>query len=189
MMPKFEVLSRNMEINQRLQEYAEKKLRKIERHLNEVDETRVEFSHNKSARSNADRYTAQITARVKGVLLRAEERSDDLFAAFDAALDKMMRQIERYKGRRYRGRGDGRSAAEVVAAPEAEAEEIAEEIAAPIVRRKKFTLLPMTEEEAIEQMNLLGHDFFLFYNAETAKINLLYRRRDNTYGLIEPELG
>jgi len=188
MMPKYEVVSRNMEVNQRLQEYAEKKLQKIERHLNEVEETRVEFSHNRSARNSAERYTAQITARVKGVLLRAEERSDDLFAAFDAALDKMMRQIERYKGRRYRGRGDGRSAAEVVPAPELEEVE-EEESASPIVRRKKFILLPMTEDEAIEQMNLLGHDFFLFYNAETGQINVVYRRRDNTYGLIEPELG
>nr|BAL52747.1 sigma-54 modulation protein [uncultured Chloroflexota bacterium] len=187
MMPKYEVLGRNMEMTPRLQEYAEKKLRKIERHLNGIEETRVEFSYNKSARSNTDRYTAQITARVKGVLLRAEERSEDLFAAFDAALDKMMRQIERYKGRRYRGRGDGRSAAEVV--PLVQEEEPIEESGATILRRKKFTLIPMTEEEAIEQMNLLGHDFFLFYNAETDQINLLYRRRDNTYGLIEPELG
>ncbi len=186
MTPKYEVISRNMEINQRLQEYAEKKLQKIERHLNEVEETRVEFSHNRSARNSAERYTAQITTRVKGVLLRAEERSDDLFAAFDAALDKMMRQIERYKGRRYRGRGDGRSAAEVVPIPKSEEEE---EVPSPIVRRKKFALLPMTEDEAIEQMNLLGHDFFLFYNAETGQINVVYRRRDNTYGLIEPELG
>ncbi len=185
MTPKYEVISRNMEINQRLQEYAEKKLQKIERHLNEVEETRVEFSHNRSARNSAERYTAQITTRVKGVLLRAEERSDDLFAAFDAALDKMMRQIERYKGRRYRGRGDGRSAAEVVPIPEPEEEEVP----SPIVRRKKFVLLPMTEDEAIEQMNLLGHDFFLFYNAETGQINVVYRRHDNTYGLIQPELG
>ncbi len=186
MTPKYEVIGRNMELNQRLQEYAEKKLQKIERHLNEVDETRVEFAHNRSARSNTDRYTAQITTRVKGVLLRTEERSDDLFAAFDAALDKMMRQIERYKGRHYRGRGDGRSAAEVVSVPESEVEE---ETLSLIVRRKKFILLPMTEEEAIEQMNLLGHDFFLFYNATTGQVNVLYRRRDDTYGLIEPELG
>ncbi len=185
MMPKYEVSGRNMELDQRLQEYAEKKLQKIERHLNEVDETRVEFAYNRSARSNADRYTAQITTRVKGVLLRTEERSDDLFAAFDAALDKMMRQIERYKGRHYRGRGDGRSAAEVVSVPESEVEETP----SLIVRRKKFILLPMTEEEAIEQMNLLGHDFFLFYNATTGQVNVLYRRRDDTYGLIEPELG
>lgn len=189
MTPKVDLLVRNMELNERLQQYVEKKIGKIERHLNEMEETRVEFTFNKSARSNLDRYTAQITTRVKGVLLRTEERSDDLFAAFDTALDKMMRQIERYKGRRYRGRGDGRSAADVIAEEQAQEEIAEEEGMAQIVRRKKFLLLPMTEEEAIEQMNLLGHDFFLFYNAETAQINVLYRRRDGTYGLIEAEFG
>ena len=122
------------------------------------------------------------------MILRSEERSDDIFTALDAALEKLQRQMERYKGKHYRGRGDGRSASEVV--PPALAEEETEEPEPSIVRRKRFVLAPMDEMEAIEQMILLGHEnFFVFYNATTNAINVLYRRRDGNYGLIEPEIG
>jgi putative sigma-54 modulation protein len=134
---------------------------------------------------------AQITVRGKGILLRSEERSDDIFTALDAAYEKLQRQMARYKGKHQRGRGDGRSAAEVVpqAAVEDESEE-GEEAEPTIVRRKHFVLAPMDEIEAIEQMGLLGHEnFFVFYNANTNAVNVLYRRRDGNYGLIEPEIG
>jgi len=102
-------------------------------------------------------------------------------------MDKIQRQIDRYKGKRYRGRGDGRSAAEVVPTPEIE-EEPEEE--PTVVRRKKFALVPMNEAEAIEQMKLLGHDnFFIFFDADVNRMKVLYRRRNGTYGLIEPEVG
>jgi putative sigma-54 modulation protein len=147
----------------------------------------VELSYVKSARSAADRHVAQITIRGKNLLLRSEERADDIFAAFDVAMDKIERQIDRYKGKKYRGRGDGRSAAEVVPQPEMEIEPDLEPI---IVRRKKFSMVPMNEAEAIEQMKLLGHDnFFLFFDGEANKVKVLYRRRNGTYGLIEPEVG
>jgi putative sigma-54 modulation protein len=112
---------------------------------------------------------------------------DDLFAAFDSALDKMQRQIERFKGKRTRGRGDGTPASEVVQ----EAPIVIEAEEAPfIARRKQFTLVPMDEIEAIEQMTLLGHEnFFIFYNANSNSINVLYRRRDGTLGLIDPKVG
>lgn len=179
---------RNLEATNRIKEYVAKKAKKLERFLQEIEETRVELSHAKSARSVSDRQVAQITVRGKGFILRTEERAEDIFTAFDAALEKMERQIERYKGKHYRGRGDGRSAAEAVAVGiETEA---AAERPAVVVRRKKFTLPPMNEAEAIEQMRLLGHDnFFVFYNAETNAINVLYRRRDGAFGLIEPEIG
>ena len=183
---KVEVFGRNMEITDRIDDYVTKKAEKLYRYLKETEEIRVDLAYAKSARSAADRQVAQITLRGKKALLRAEERSDDIFAAFDAALDKMQRQIERYKGKHYRGRGDGRSVTEVVA-PEAEEIAESEEI---IVRRKKFALYPMNEAEAVEQMNLLGHDqFFIFYNAETDAVNVLYRRRDGAYGLIEPHIA
>jgi putative sigma-54 modulation protein len=119
--------------------------------------------------------------------LRSEERADDIFAAFDTALDKLQRQIDRYKGKRYRGRGDGRSAAEVVPIPEEEVELEEEPV---IVRRKKFALVPMNEAEAIEQMKLLGHDnFFIFFDADANQMKVLYRRWNGTYGLIEPEVA
>jgi putative sigma-54 modulation protein len=169
-------------------EYVEKKAAKLERYLQEIDEIRIELSHIKTARNANDRQVAQITVRGKGYILRTEERSDDLHAAFDSAFDKMQRQIERYKGKHYRGRGDGRSAAEVVEDdwPVDETGELLPLVA----RRKKFVMLPMNEDEAVEQMRLLGHDnFFVFFNAEKNSVQVLYRRRNGTYGLIEPVIG
>jgi len=126
--------------------------------------------------------------RGKGVLLRAEERTDDIFASVDAVMDKVYRQIERYKGRRWRGRGDGRSASDL-AMDLSNSPESGIEAEGTIVRRKRFILTPMDELEAIEQMSLVGHeDFFIFLNAESRSINVLYRRRDGTLGLIEPEI-
>ena len=182
-----EIQARNMEVTDRINDYIEKKASKLDRFLPAIEETRVELSFEKSARSAADRHIAQITVRGKSLLLRSEERADDIFAAFDTALDKIQRQIDRYKGKRYRGRGDGRSAAEVVPMPEEEVE-VDEEVV--IVRRKKFALVPMNEAEAIEQMKLLGHDnFFIFFDADANRMKVLYRRRNGTYGLIEPEVG
>lgn len=188
MSDKVEILARNMEVTERIREYVTNKASKLDRYLDEIEEVRVELTYVKSARSAADRQVAQITARgKKGILLRTEERADDIFAAFDTALDKMQRQIGRVKGKRQRGRGDGRSAAEVV--PQVE-EPIEEEEMEIIVRRKKFPVAPMNESEAIEQMKLLGHDnFFIFFNPDANAIQVLYRRRDGTLGLIEPVVG
>jgi len=180
-----EVVSRNMEVSERLQNYIDKKIAKLDRYLPGIEEARVDVTYAKSARNAADRQIAQITVRGKGFILRSEERADDIFAALDTALDKIQRRIERYKGKHYRGRGDGRSAAEVV---ESTVEE--EPLSQPIIaKRKKFAITPMDEMEAIEQMNLLGHDnFFVFYNTNSGSINVLYKRRDGTYGIIEPEI-
>ncbi len=187
MNPKVDIFARNMEVTDRINDYVTKKVSKLDRFLSGIDETRVDLSYVKSARSASDRHVAQITVRGKGFLLRTEERADDIFAAFDTAIDKMQRQIERYKGKRYNNRGNGMHASEVAGEP---AENIEEEQAPAIVRRKKFTLVPMNEEEAIDQMALLGHEnFFVFYNVDTNAINVLYRRRDGSYGLIEPEIG
>jgi putative sigma-54 modulation protein len=125
--------------------------------------------------------------RGKGILLRAEERTDDIFAAYDTALEKLNRQIERFKGRRYRGRGDGRSLSEAAIEP-ADAEPV--DAGEVISRRKAFRLTPMDEVEAIEQMHLLSHDdFFVFLNSVTQQVNVLYRRRNGTLGLIETDVA
>ena len=102
----------------------------------------------------------------------------------------MQRQIERYKGKRYRGRGDGRSAADVANEMLEVETGVDESQGMPlIVKRKRFGMVPMDEQEAIEQMNLLGHEnFFVFYNVANQSINVLYKRRDGTYGIIEPEI-
>ncbi len=183
-----EIYGRNMEVTDRIEDYVTKKVSKLDRYLQGIDEARVDVAYVKSARSAADRQVAQITVRGKGFILRSEERSDDIFSAFDTAMEKMQRRIERYKGKRNRGRGDGRSAAEVV--PEETFEEETNELGPVIARRKRFFLVPMSDLEALEQMELLGHEmFFVFFNANTNAVNVLYKRRDGTYGMIEPEIG
>jgi putative sigma-54 modulation protein len=182
------IFPKNLELTDRIKEYVSKKIVKLDRYLNDIEETRVDLAYQKSARNPADRQVAQITIRGRGYILRTEERSDDIFAAIDLALDKMARKIERFKGKRARGRGDGTPASVVAAeapAPTEEAEEF------PVIaRRKTFSLIPMDENEAIEQMIQLGHEnFFVFFNVDTNSINVLYRRRDGTYGLIQPTLG
>lgn len=185
---KVDIFTRNMELSERLQDYVSKKASKLDRYLTGIDEAKVDLAFVKSARSAADRQVAQVTVYGKGFILRTEERADDIFAAIDAALEKMQRQMERYKGKRYHGRGDGTPASEV-APTVVEAEEIAEPESL-VVKRKKFTMVPMDENEAIDQMTLLGHEsFFVFYNANTNQINVIYTRRDGSYGLIEPEIG
>jgi putative sigma-54 modulation protein len=181
-----QVYGRNVEVTDRINDYAKKKVSKLDRYLNDVDEARVDLAYIKSARSAADRQVAQITVRGKGYILRAEERSDDVYTALDSALEKLQRQMERYKGKRQRGRGDGKTASEVISSI---SEEEGEEDRSLIVRRKKFVLTPMDEIEALEQMRLLGHeDFFVFYNSVTNSVNVLYLRRDGLYGLIETEI-
>lgn len=182
------IFPKNMELTDRISEYVSKKTTKLDRFLGDIDETRVDLTYQKSARNPSDRQVAQITIRGRGYILRTEERSDDIFSAFDMAMDNMHRKIERFKGKRSRGRGDGTPAAEVVAEDISTGEEA--ERQPVIARRKTFSLIPMDENEAIEQMVQLGHEnFFVFYNANSNKINVLYRRRDGSYGLIDPTLG
>jgi putative sigma-54 modulation protein len=98
----------------------------------------------------------------------------------------MQRQLDHFKGKHFHGRGDGRSASDVVVIPP---EKITEQEQV-VARHKTFDLIPMSEAEALEQMKLLGHDnFFIFFNIETNSINVLYHRRDGTYGLIDPKIG
>jgi putative sigma-54 modulation protein len=183
-----DIYARSLDVTDRIKDYVDKRVSKLDRYLPGIEEARVDLAYVKSARSAADRQVAQITVRGKGFILRSEERADDIFAALDTALDKMQRRIERYKGKRYRGRGDGKTVADV-ATPPLEEEDTGE-LGPVIVRRKRFLLAPMNELEALEQMEMLGHEnFFLFFNAETNAVNVLYHRRDGSYGLIEPELG
>ena len=181
-----EVSVRNMDLTDQVHDNVTKKVSKLDRYLSEIDEVRVDLSYAKTARNAADRQVAQITVRGKGFILRAEERSDNIYSAIDTALDKVQRRINRYKGKRYRTRYE---------APEYEPmetllEESEVEEVPVIARRKRFALVPMDEMEAIEQMAMLGHEnFFVFYNANTNAINVLYKRRDGSYGLIEPDIG
>ncbi len=184
------VRGRNVSVTERVQEYVEKKVGKLERYLPIIDEARMELSQEET-RSAQHRMTAQLTVRSRGKVLRAEERDQDLFAAIDLVAEKMQRQITRFKDRLY-GRGQTRGG-ETVRVPEATelvAEAVAEaEPVGSIARTKTFSVTPMSPEEAIEQMELLGHDFFVFYNSDVDGINVLYRRRTGDYGLLQPELA
>ncbi len=183
-----DIYGRSLDVTDHMKEYVDKKVSKLDRYLPGIEEARVDLAYVKSARSAADRQVAQITVRGSGFILRSEERADDIYAALDTALEKMQRRIERFKGKHYRGRGDGKSADEV-ATPVTEEEESGE-LGPVIIRRKHFPLAPMDELEAMEQMSLLGHEnFFIFYNVNSKSVNVLYRRRDGNYGLIEPEIG
>lgn len=180
---KVEVFVRNLEITENIRDYIMKKASKLDHYLDELTEARIDLAYVKSARDANDRMVAQITTHARRSLLRTEERSDDILAAFDNAIEKMQRQLERYKGRRRRGRGDGRSAAEVALPLPADSQEIG---TPTIVRRKHIKVTPMKEADALEQMRMLGHDnFFIFFDVETNAIAVLYRRRDGTYGVIE----
>jgi len=186
--------TRNVDVNPRLQEHVEKKVSKLDRYLPNIQEVRVDLAIERR-KQGSDQAIAQLTLRnTRGVILRAEDkRQPDIYAALDVALDKMYRQIERYKGKRKR-RGGGRYSeadadlAAVESAP-LETPQEEEELKTAIVRRKQITLVPMSEEEAIDQMELLGHSFFIFYNAESAKLGVLYRREDGNYGVLEPDVS
>lgn len=185
------VHGRNVDVTDWIEEYVDKKVGKLSKFLPTVNEARVELTHN-ATRSADDRYTAQITMWSNGQILRAEESTSDIFASIDASVDKMARQIRRFKGRRYEGKrraGAAANAEAELAAALAEEEEAEEEEAPGITRRKQFILQPMNEEEAMAQMELLGHDFFVYYDMDAAGVNVLYRRRDGQYGLLEPRLA
>jgi putative sigma-54 modulation protein len=183
---KVDIFARNLEVDDRIRNYVTKKASKLDRYLSDIEQAKVDLDYIKSARDATDRFVAQITVRGRRALLRTEERSDELTTAFDIAIDKMQRQMERYKGKHYRGRGSVRSTVEVAPVPVKEPVEQENVIS----HRKKFDITPMSEADALEQMRYLGHDnFFIFLNIETDRICVIYRRRDGTYGLIEPNIG
>jgi putative sigma-54 modulation protein len=185
------ITGKNIEVSDWMRQYVEKKMSKLDKYLTSISEVRVELSVHKT-KSARDSQVAQVTVRSNSTILRAEQKSDDILASIDVVLDKMYRQIARFKGKRDERHGRGAAYAE----PELETVEVEEaeeeQDQAPVgsvVRVKRFLVQPMTADEAIEQMELLGHDFFLFFNQESDSINVLYRRNDGNYGLLQPEMA
>jgi putative sigma-54 modulation protein len=179
-----QITGRNMDVTERLEEYVQRKAGKLDRYMSGISSARMDLSM-ENTKSATDRQVAQLTIRSeRGVILRAEERTGDMFASIDAVMDKMTRQIARFKGKRQRSR---RGAPPENLGLPIEDQPVAEE-GFRVVRTKRFSLVPMVEEEAIEQMELLGHDFFVFFNADENGVNVLYRRKDGNYGLLIPEL-
>ena len=177
-----QITGKNVELAPAVRRYIERKLGKLGRYLPNIIESKVEISEEKT-KSRQQHFVAQVTVHTSTNVLRGEERGEDLFTAIDKVAAVMERQIEHYKGKLYdKGRGNSINTDEFSEEKEAEPSR-------KVVKVKRFAVKPMSETEAIDQMELLGHDFFLFFNADSEEVNLLYRRNDGNYGLIEPELG
>ncbi len=186
---------KNFVISDRIRDYVEKKVGKLDKYLPDISEARVEITQEKT-KAIKDRNVVQLTLRANGTILRAEDRSEAIYASIDAVVDKIHRQIVRYKGKRdKRWKGQTNKAQQLLQedmGPALDADTmaaLAEEQERTIVRTKRFLINPMTEDEAVEQMELLGHSFFVFFNANAERVNVLYRRSDNNYGLLDPELA
>ncbi len=183
---------KNFVISDRIREYVEKKMEKLDRYLPVIDEARVEITQEKT-RSAKDRNVVQVTLRTNGTILRAEDRSEAIYASIDSVVDKIHRQIVRYKGKRidrWQGHTNKqRYTEEMPDLDQGTLTAIAEEQDRKLVRTKRFLIDPMTAEEAIDQMELLEHNFFVFYNADVGRVNVVYRRADKNYGLLDPELA
>jgi len=175
------IAKNNVELSEAVRTYAEKKIGKLARYLPTIDEGKVEISR-ESAKLPQQRFAVQVTLDNKGVLIRAHERSDDIRTAVDRVVDVLTKRIERYKGKLY-DKGRGVSFARQGTAVEPEEAEAPKRV----VKDKHFLVKPMPVDEAVNQMELLGHDFFLFTDADTDRVNLLYRRKDGNYGLIEAQ--
>lgn len=178
------ITTKNVESSESLKDYVNKKLGKIEHHLPNIQEAKVEIIRQR-AKAPDERYVVQLTIKTSGTILRGEESDSALFSAVDKVAAVMDRQIERYKSRLHT-RVKGSASLRLQAPEQPPAEEVP---AGTVVKVKRFVVKPMSPEEAAEEMELLGHDFFLFYNESMRTFNLLYRRKDGDYGLIVPELA
>ena len=183
------IKTKNLRVRPNEEEMIRKKVERLSRYLDQLSEAEVVLGSEKNSRG-PDRRVVQLTVRANGALLRAEEEHEELLSAFDAAVNKMERRIQRFKGRWSSRRKGVPGLAEAVApsAEDVESEDAGDELEPPrpIVRTKRFQVRPMTREDAVEQMELLGHDFFVFWDADTKHMGVLYRRDDGDYGLIEP---
>lgn len=181
----YNIRGNKLEVTEAIREYVIKKLSKLERYFDTTPSSDVNVRL--SVYNNKQRI--EVTIPMPQLVLRAEEYHVDLYAAIDLVVDKLERQIRKYKtkiNRKFRKEG---SPKHVFAELEKEArKEDEEDNELEIVRTKRFNLKPMDSEEAILQMDMLDHAFFVFTNAETGDTNVVYRRRDGRYGLIEPEV-
>jgi putative sigma-54 modulation protein len=182
------VKGRNISVTEALERYATGKVERIAKFFDDgrsVSRVEVELIHERNS-SNPEPEVADATLFINGTVLKAREASADMYASIDRMSDKLERQVRRYRGRqidRWHGQRERHALEE---AGPVIVEEEAEDIESRIVRTKQFQMKPMSPEEAALQMELLDHAFFVFTNADTGEINVVYRRRDGNYGLIEP---
>lgn len=178
---KFTISSKNMTLTDNLRDLFEKKAGKLERYLRPETEVLVTFSR------EGARESIEVTIPFECGLLRAEETGYDIYTSVDAVLAKIEKQIRRYRTRLDRRLKEDAFAADAPLYFEADDEEDGEE-EYRIVRTKRFAVKPMDAHEAIAQMQMLGHSFFVYLDAETGAVNVVYKRRDGNFGLIEPEI-
>ncbi|MFC2144837.1 ribosome hibernation-promoting factor, HPF/YfiA family [Actinomycetota bacterium] len=187
------VKARNFELNEKIKDYSEKKIKdKIEKLLERTTKTEVKFVLEKNPRISENN-RVEVTAFTSGAVIRVTDTGTDVFAAIDKVSSKLERQIKKYreksirKGRKSQG-VQGIAAEDIENTVPAGLEDIEEEISKSIVKTKTFMLKPTSPEEAVMQMEFLGHDFFVFINSETDRTAVVYRRKDLNYGLIEPTI-
>lgn len=177
---KINVKGKNFEVTPALREYVEKKVGKIQKYFEgELREATVTLVVEREL------HRIEVTIPLNGYILRGEEETTDMYTSIDNVVEKLERQVRKHKTRINRKIKNisvldlvpnGNNALEAQPEPK-------------IVRTKHFALKPIPEEEAVLQMELLGHNFYMFLNAETEEVNVVYKRNDGNYGLIEPELG
>ena len=175
-----QVRGRNVEVTDSIRAYAEQKLGKLERHLQDASRVELELALERNP-SIADNHVAEATVWTRGPVLRAREASGDSKTAIDQLVDKLTRQVKRYREKRRRRGGRGGEPSGDVFEPAAFESE------PTIVKTKQFAVKPMSAEEAVLQLELVGHDFFVFRHADSNDVNVVYRRRDGGYGLIDPQ--
>ncbi|WP_163654998.1 ribosome hibernation-promoting factor, HPF/YfiA family [Listeria sp. PSOL-1] len=184
-MLRYNIRGEKIEVTDAIRTYVEKKVEKLERYFTETPDANVHVNLKVYSDKNAK---AEITIPLPRLVLRAEETSNDLYASIDLVVDKLERQIRKYKTKVNRKFRDKEATQDYFASVVEENGEIESEEGhadLEIVRTKQFPLKPMSSEEAVLQMNLLGHNFFIFLNADTNEINITYLRKDGKYGLIE----
>jgi len=168
-----QIRGRNMEVTEALKDYVSKRMNKLDRFADYFGEVTVVLSVVKGT------HRVEVTIPVNGMILRAEETTGDMYSSIDLVMDKLEKRIDKYKGKLFKRSRPAQGAAG--AQPVVEPEDMLD-----VVRTKRFAIKPMPVEEAILQMSLLGHSFFVFSNAETDQVNVVYKRKDGHFGLIEP---
>lgn len=175
---KVTVIAKNMELTDALKEIVQKKISKLEKYFEKNVEAKATLSIQKN------RQIIEVTIPFNGVILRGEESTSDMYKSLDLVEDKLERQIRKQKTRLSRKHGGSVRFGEI---GDSDIKSV-EEDEGQLVRVKKFGVKPMNSEEAILQMDLLGHNFFVFQDADSNKVNVVYKRKDGDYGLLEPEL-
>ena len=180
------ITGRKMPVTDPIRSYAEEKISKAAKIHNRDDMSVDVVLHVEKNPSNKNRDVAEVTAHMKGVVVRAEEAAPDMYQAIDLVSEKLERQMRKYKTKLL-DRRNGKTAVRTAPGSSELAPSLPEEMQGALVRTKVIELKPMTEDEAILQLELLGHDFFMFTHADAGTVNVLYRRNDGDFGLLQPQ--